>query len=195
VAVCLEAVNRGRIGPDDSVLIVGDGPFDILIARLLAAKHPARTIVVGHHQFRLRHFKGAVTIRTSPDDDVVKLVTEANGGTGIDVAILAVSRGEALDLCLQALRPRGRVVVFSAVHNPPSVDFFRLHIKELEILGACNDEDLIDEALAAISDPANAIDSLVSHALPFDEWQRAFHLASQSHEQALKVAMTFAGVS
>jgi threonine dehydrogenase-like Zn-dependent dehydrogenase len=191
VAVCLEAVRRGRVTAGETVLVVGDGPFGIMIARLALRERPAQLALVGRHAFRLGQVPEAVGIDEKRGGDVRAEILEATGGRGADVAILAVSSADAVDLCLKCLRPRGRLVIFSGLLAPAPVDLFRLHVKELEILGACNDQDYLDEALACLSDPALKLESLVTHRVPFAEWRRAIELASQGKDEALKVAITF----
>lgn len=191
VAVCLEAVERGRIVQGDSVLVVGDGPFGIIIARLASRANPRRIILVGHHDFRLGQVPEAVRIHAKRMTDPRQAVREANEGAGLDVAIMAAGTQSALDLCAVSLRARGRVVVFSAIQGPANFDLFRLHTHELEILGACNDLDLMDLALERLSDSQLRLGSLVTHRLPFEQWPRAFELASGGKDEALKVALQF----
>ncbi|MBI4658063.1 MAG: alcohol dehydrogenase catalytic domain-containing protein [Verrucomicrobia bacterium] len=256
VAVCLEAVQRGRIQSGDSVVVVGDGPFGILIARL-ASKHSPKTIIlVGRHEFRLRQVPSVIAINEKDTPNVLGTIRAAirmatssatslrsqqpslplpaqrgegwgerppglsqrtssprpsapseeereetsfpetfgrtfRGGAGADVAIMATGTQSALDLCAACLRARGRLVVFSALQGRAALDLFRLHTQELEILGACNDQDLIDPALERLADPALALASLVTHRVPFGEWPRAFELARGRKDEALKVALIF----
>ncbi|MBM4435666.1 MAG: alcohol dehydrogenase catalytic domain-containing protein [Actinobacteria bacterium] len=191
VAVCLEAVRRGRIQPGETVLVVGDGPFGLLIARLASRFEPSIVIVVGRHEFRLRQVPTAIAIHEKRTPDVPRAIREANGGRGVDVAILAAGSPSALELGMACLRARGRVVVFSAVQGTPSVDWFRLHTQELEILGACNDEDLLEAALERLADSELRLSSLVTHRFPFAQWPEAFALARDGHDRALKVALIF----
>lgn len=191
VAVCLEAVERGRVRRGNSVLVVGDGPFGILIARLARFRRAGKVILVGRHDFRLKQVPEAVAINAKEVTDVFKAVRQASGDVGVDVAILAAGSQTALDLGLACVRAQGRVVVFSAVNSPVSVNLFRLHTQELEMLGACNDEDRIDEALGLLTDSRLKLDSLVTHRLPFAEWPRAFDLARGGKDEALKVALVF----
>jgi 2-desacetyl-2-hydroxyethyl bacteriochlorophyllide A dehydrogenase len=191
VAVCLEAVQRGRIQPGETVLVVGDGPFGLLIARLVSRCKPSTVIVVGRHEFRLRQVPAAIAIHEKRTPDVPRAIREANGGRGVDVAILAAGSPSALELGVASLRARGRVVVFSAVQGAPSVDWFRLHTQELEILGACNDEDMLEAGLERLADAALCLSSLVTHRLPFADWPRAFDLARHGKNEALKVALVF----
>jgi threonine dehydrogenase-like Zn-dependent dehydrogenase len=109
----------------------------------------------------------------------------------VDVAIIAAGSASALELGLDSLRARGRMVVFSAVQGTPAIDWFRVHTQELEILGACNDENFIDPALERLADPELDLASLVTHRLPFAEWRRAFDLARSGKDEALKVSLVF----
>jgi threonine dehydrogenase-like Zn-dependent dehydrogenase len=191
VAVCLEALERGSIHEGDSLLIVGDGPFGLIMARLAGDYHPARVIVVGRHDFRLRQLEGAFVINERDTRDVAGAVRSANSEEGVDVAILAVGNPAALDLCLTSVRARGRIVVFSAVPGAVPVDLFRLHTAELELRGACNDRDLIDSAHDRLVDRGLNLDSLITHRIPFVDWARAFELARHGKDSAIKVALTF----
>jgi len=191
VAVCLEAVQRGRLQPGETVLVVGDGPFGLLIARLASRCEPRKIILVGRHDFRLRQVSAAIALHEKRVPDVPRAIRKASDGRGVDVAILAAGSPAALEVGLASLRARGRLVVFSAVQGIPSVDWFRLHTQELELLGACNDEDLIDPALDRLADAELGLSSLVTHRLPFAQWPRAFELARHGKDEALKVALLF----
>ena len=122
------------------MLVVGDGPFGNIIARLAVRAGAARVIVAGHHPSRLARIPGVETFLSIPEDCV-------------DVAILAVGSARAVTDCVRALGRRGRLVVFSAVHEPAPIDLFSVHLRELEIVGSCNDEDRLDEAMECLRDP------------------------------------------
>jgi threonine dehydrogenase-like Zn-dependent dehydrogenase len=182
VAVCLQALSRaGKLRGRD-VMVAGDGPFGNIIARLASRTGARRVLVVGREPFRLRQIRGAETATVAPT-------------ASFDVAILAVSSVEAAISCLSALRPRGRLVIFSALPQPPPFDFFSLHLRELEIVGSCNDEDHLDEALEFLRDPTLALNEIITHQIPFNQWPDAFSLARDGHDRALKVALTFPKLS
>ena len=191
VAVCLEALARARVTAGDTVLIVGDGPFGIIIARLALRHHPRQVILVGRHDFRLAQVPEAVCIHEKRTPDPLGAIRAAAGEHGVQAAILAVGTAAAVDLCLQSLRPRGRLAIFSAVLQPAPVDLVRVHVKELELLGSCNDDNYLDIALAYLADPELHMERLVTHRVPFADWERAFALASHGKDEAIKVALTF----
>ncbi|MGH8017868.1 MAG: hypothetical protein ACREIA_06180 [Opitutaceae bacterium] len=64
-------------------------------------------------------------------------------------------------------------------------------MRELEIVGSCNDEERLDDALACLADPALALHELVTHTLPFARWPEAFALARDGLDRALKIALIF----
>lgn len=178
VANCLQAISRAGNVKGKVVFVVGDGPFGNIIARLALRAGASRVLVAGKEPFRLGMIPGVE-------------IVEVNPVTSVDVAILAVSSADAFHTCMKALRKRGRLVVFSLLKDPVPVDLFDLHISELEIVGCCNDENKIEESLACLQDPALKLSDLVTHEVPFENWEEAFYLARDRHDKALKVALTF----
>ncbi len=178
VAVCLQAIARAGGIRGKKLLVAGDGPFGNIIARLARRAGAASVTVTGREPFRLGMIRGA------------EVMYEAPPGSA-DVAILAVSAAEAVDACIRALRPRGRLVIFSSITQPMPVDLFALHVRELELAGACNDENRMEAALDCLKDPSLMLEELVTHHVPFSKWEEAFSLARNGHDRALKVALTF----
>jgi|GEM_PF-595547 len=178
VAVCLQAIARAGEIKDRSVLIVGDGPFGNIIARLAIRAGAGLVTVSGKEPFRLGKIPGVTIAHEVPTKS-------------FDIAILAVSAPAAVTTCITALRPRGRMVVFSTLTSPVPVDLFAVHLSEFEIVGCCNDENRLDESLLCLSDPGLALDEIITHQFPFESWQEAFTLASEGHGRALKVALSF----
>lgn len=178
VANCLQAISRAGDLKGRVVFVVGDGPFGNIIARLAVRAGAARVLVAGKEPFRLGMIPGVEIVDVNPVGSV-------------DVAILAVSSADALSTCLASIRKRGRVVIFSLLKDPVPIDLFALHISELEIVGCCNDENKIEESMECLKDPALNLLELVTHQVPFENWQEAFHLARDRHDKALKVALIF----
>ena len=92
---------------------------------------------------------------------------------------------------LELIRPKGRFVIFSALPGETPVNLFRVHLQELEIVGACSDEELLDEAITGLDDPALGLGELVTHTFPLEAYAEALELAAHGHDRALKVAFTF----
>ncbi len=188
VAVCLEALSQARLRPGERLLVVGDGPFGILLARLAVARDLSTT-VAGHHDWRLAFATGATPIHTGHETDSGAVVLRRDAADGYHAAIVAVSRGAAYTLALTLLRPRGRLIVFSPVEGGAPVDLTRIHMKELEVIGAVNDLDRFDDAVRMLSESDGTLGDLITHRLPFAEYRHAFALADGRRDQAMKVAL------
>ena len=191
VCCSLEAVRRGNVKQGDRVLIAGDGPFGIIISRLCATKSPKQIIHTGGFDYRLKQAAGSLvkTLNINDEKNLEKTIFELTNEEGIDCAILCVSDPKALDLCVEVLRPRGTLVVYSAISDKTPVDLMRVHLNELNIVGSNNDEGYMDEAIEMLSDPKLDLKSIITHEIPFDQWEEAFFIANKKKDSCLKVSM------
>jgi len=193
VCVCLEAIERAGVKAGCNALVIGDGPFGIIAAKLCRAYNPAKLILSGRHPFRLAMAEGAIRILERRDSGIENNVAEilaATGGEGVDAAILCVGTAQAVQTCIAALRSRGSLAVFSAVEGAVPIDLFKVHVKELNIKGACNDVGYMDKALLLLEDRALGLGGVITHQLPLDDWEEAFRLARHGKDSALKVSFT-----
>jgi threonine dehydrogenase-like Zn-dependent dehydrogenase len=84
----------------------------------------------------------------------------------------------------------GRLVIFAPMPGDTPVDLFKVLLKELEIAGAVNDRNRLDESIVALADPALALSDLVTHRFTIDDFERAFAVA-ETDRSAMKVAFVF----
>jgi threonine dehydrogenase-like Zn-dependent dehydrogenase len=190
VCVCLEALHQTGLESGQRLLIVGDGPFGVIMARLAATRFGLHTVIAGHHPTRLAFAAPARTVDLRAASDARDALLAANDDIEYDAAILAVASRDAFTLAMAALRPKGRLVVFAPIPGETPVDLFRLLLKELEIVGSVNDQDLIDEAILALADPALAFHELITHRFGIGDFEQAFEIA-ETDRSAMKVAFTF----
>lgn len=187
ICVCLEAIERANVKPGDNVLVTGDGPFGVMTAKLCQAYRPAKVILSGRHPFRLSMAEGAVRIHERGDGKNLDDIMDATNGEGIDAAILCVGTAQAVETCIAALRSRGTLSVFSGIEKPVPVDLFKVHVKELNICGSCNDMELLDKALELLQDKSLNLGKVITDQMPLDKWEEAFDLARRGKDRALKV--------
>lgn len=191
VSVCLEGLSQARLQRGQCLLIIGDGPFGVLTALLAEREKLSGLVIAGHHDWRMAFAPAAKQVNIKGLADPAEALLAANGGRKYDAVFLGVGRAAAVQQGLALLKPKGRLVVFSAIPQPTPVDLFSLHCKELEIVGACNDQDRLDEAVGMLSDASIGLGRLVTHHFPIERYQEAIDLAANGHEKAMKVALTF----
>ena len=191
VAVCLEALAQARLRECERLLVIGDGPFGILTARLARRQGIQQIIIAGHHHFRLSLATGAEPVNTKAAGDAAGMLLGRSGGAGYDAVILATGNRRACQEALGLLRSKGRLVVFSAIAGETPLDLFRVHMKELEIVGACNDQDRLDDAVACLLDPQLALDELITSRFSLDRYREALGAAASRHDECVKAAFVF----
>ncbi len=194
VCVCLEALQQARLEAGSRLLILGDGPFGVLMARLAGQLDLAATVIAGWMDYRLAFAQTVRRVNTSQSKDPYSVLLAENDGQGYDASILAVASPEAFQLGLKLLCPKGRLVVFSAIPGSTAVDLFDVHMRELEIVGACNDRDLFDRAVGLLNNPALNLGELVTHRFPLAGYRQAFDLAAHGRDRAMKIAFQFEGM-
>lgn len=104
VAVGLHVVNAGGVAAGQRVLVVGAGPVGLCVA-LWAARRGAAEIVLSDpspERRRDAHLFGATSVVDPTVEDI---------GGGYDVVVECVGAVGMVDLCIGALRPRGRAVI------------------------------------------------------------------------------------
>ncbi|MGN6606945.1 MAG: zinc-dependent alcohol dehydrogenase family protein [Jatrophihabitans sp.] len=121
------AIN-GRVGPGDTVAVVGTGPIGL--SAILGCKlfSPGHVIAIDLAESRLeaaKQFGADITINPATHDAVaeVRALTE---GLGADVVIEAVGVPETFELCTSLVR-RGGHVANIGVHGVPAA----LHLEDL----------------------------------------------------------------
>ncbi|MFJ9949750.1 zinc-dependent alcohol dehydrogenase family protein [Kitasatospora sp. NPDC091207] len=185
-------VHNGRIGPGDSVVVVGAGPIGlaaIITARLYS---PSRIIAVDLATSRLDAAKrmGADTVLTVAEATPEAVRALSPDGLGVDVAIEAVGVPDSFELCTRVVRPGGRVANVG-VHGEPAV----LHLEDLWIRDVTITTGLVDtHSTPLLLDMLAAgrldVSGLVTHRFGLDEMQEAYDVfADAGSNGALKVAL------
>ena len=151
----------------------------------------SKTVISGHHDFRLSFAKNTVKVNNTNKDDALRIILKETGNNGYDAVILAVGSRQAVGDGIDLLKSKGRLIVFSGITGDTPVDLFKLHVRELEIKGACNDNNRLDEAITVLSDGKITIKDLVTHKFSITEYRKAFELAEKGRESAIKVAIVF----
>ncbi|MET8628759.1 alcohol dehydrogenase catalytic domain-containing protein [Kitasatospora sp. NPDC004669] len=185
-------VRNGRVGPGDTVAIVGAGPIGlaaILTARLYS---PSRIVAVDLARSRLDAAErfGADTALTVAEATPEAVRGLSRDGLGVDVAIEAVGVPESFELCTRLVRPGGRVANVG-VHGGPAV----LHLEDLWIRDVTITTGLVDTnstplLLDLLAVGRLDVAGLVTHRFGLDEMQDAYDVfADAAGTGALKVAL------
>ncbi len=132
-----KVLKRGRIGPLDSVAVIGAGGGVGIHMVMLAKWAHARVIAVDIRADKLEACReaGADVIVDASREDVAAALRDASGG-GVDVVVDFVSSTATLEAGVQALGKGGRLVTLGGNAQPFEVSAANLLINEIDVLGS-----------------------------------------------------------
>jgi L-iditol 2-dehydrogenase len=188
LAVCYESFMRAGLKKSDSVLIIGDGPFGFLHAQVAVALDAQTIIVAGHYDKRLARIStqtGAIICNTHRED-LAAVVRKNAGETGVDIVIEATGAGPSPNLGIKALRPRGTVVIFSYIWKPQPLEMGLIHMKELNVLGACRSLNTFEACVDLMKKKKVNTRILADIVVPFEENMKALDMLKNKKQEVFK---------
>jgi L-iditol 2-dehydrogenase len=195
VNTVLKGVRMLSLAPDDTVLVIGQGPIGLMHAAL-ARRTGAR--VLTSDLYDERHAIAARFGLTNPihagTEDVVKRVFSETDGRGADAVVLAVGGNALIRTAMDAVRPGGRVMLFAQTqHGEAIFDPAAVCVDEKILLGSYSSSfPILDEVTGLVFDGyRNGFDltQLISHRFPLDEAVAAIEIASNPQPASMKIMM------
>ena len=195
VNTCYKAIDLLHLQPDETVLVIGQGPIGILLAAL--ARRTGATVLTSD-LYPERHAVAATYGLDRPLDaasDVVAACQAATDGRGADVALLAVGANSLITTAMNAIRPGGRVCLFAQTqHGEAPFDPAAVCMDEKTLMGSYSSSVAIqDEAIQLVfqgyRDGTFDLTRLISHRFPLSESVAAIHLASNPQPDSMKIVI------
>jgi L-iditol 2-dehydrogenase len=191
----LTALRRVGFRAGDSVFVVGLGPVGILYG--LVAKALGASWVGGAEIAPLRRatavrsgFAAAVDPRDSAALD--RLVTDATGGRGVDLAVAATGAPPAIALATRLARRAGTMNLFGLPESGGTLgaDLQELYLRGVRVIPtyATTEREIADVHALLVGGTLD-VAGIVTHTLPLARLPEAFALAGRPDE-AVKVAVT-----
>ena len=193
VSIAVQAVARGRIGPDDQVVVYGAGPIGAAIC-LAAADRGARVLCVDLLPSRLQLARSLGAERTvNPGEEGVDaVVAEWTDGDGPSVTVDAVGVPAVIRQACALVANAGRVVIVGLSEQEvslPVIDFTR---KEMTILGSRNNAGRFGDAVALVRRYRERIGAMITHRYPLDCVPEALAFATEHPAEVEKVMIDVA---
>ena len=191
LACCLRGIERTRLSPGDTLVVIGAGPAGLLHVQLARLAGVARIVSIDLLPERLaaaRDLGADVTIR-GDEQDAAEIVHALTDGHGADAVITAVGVSSVVEQALTLVRPGGVVNVFaecppgSRIELDPNITYH----KEVTLLGAYSSSPReIRIALDLIASGRINVERMISRTMPLDQLGRAFEIALAGRD-ALKI--------
>jgi L-iditol 2-dehydrogenase len=189
----LKGVKLLNLEPDDTVLVIGQGPIGLMhavLASRIAGKVLTSDLYPERHgiaaKFGLKHPIHAGT------EDVVERVFAETDGRGADAVVLAVGGTALVRTAMDASRPGGKVMLFAQTqHGEVSIDPAAVCVDEKTLLGSYSSSfGILNEVTDLVFDGyRNGFDltQLISHRFPIDEAVAAIDVASHPKADSMKI--------
>jgi threonine dehydrogenase-like Zn-dependent dehydrogenase len=187
----MHAVDRGKIGHNDIVVISGMGAIGLGMVAVARAQMPKMIIGLDLRQNRLElGIKYGADITLNPlETDVIKKINELTDGYGCDVYIEASGSAKSVQQGLAAVRKLGRMVEFGVFGNEVTADWNIIgDAKEIDILGSHLGPYCYDAVIQEIAKGSIPTEGLITHQFPLEQWEKAFEIAEKD-TSAIKVAL------
>jgi L-iditol 2-dehydrogenase len=188
------AFERARIGPGDTVLVIGAGPIGLMHARLAKMGGAAKVFMNDINAERLAFCAGLEpAIIPVQSAGMAERVRDETGGRGLDVVITANPAPEAQVTALELAAINGRVMFFGGLpegKNKVPLDTNLVHYKQITITGTTRQSlSQYRKTLALIGAGLVSIEGIVSGRHPLEATRAAFEEVIKG--KGLKQVVTF----
>jgi L-iditol 2-dehydrogenase len=192
INTCMKGVVSLRLQPDETVLVMGQGPIGLILS-VLARRAGARVITSDLYSQRLtisESFGLGLTIDASRTD-VTQRVRELTDGRGADAVILAVGGNGLIRPAMDATRPGGRVLLFAqTVHGEADIDPAAICVDEKTLLGSYSASvELQEESVRFVMSREMELERLISHRFPLSRGLEALELAAHPQPNSMKIVI------
>ena len=193
VNTCYKAIKNLALEPDETVLVIGQGPIGILLAAL-ASRTGAKVLTSDLHAER--HAVAATYGLKHPimsgQADVVSEVRAASEGRGADAVILAVGVDSLIRTAMDAARPGGRILLFAQTqHGDAVIDPAAVCMDEKFLIGSYSASvEIQDEGAKLVFEGYRDgfdLTRLISHRFSLEEAVEAIDVASHPTAQSMKI--------
>src|SRR6266446_3312092 len=192
----VKAVQKARVAPGETVLIIGCGPIGLqllMVTQIEGAHIYTSDPVATRREKSLK--LGAIESFNPVSGKLVEEIRAQSGGRGADVVLVAVAHPAVVVEALAAARPGGRVILFAANDPVTKIDFpaSAVGIDEKEILGSYSAAVDIQQAAAnLVLNKKLPVMEIVTHRFPLARIQEGLDLAVKPTAESLKILVTHA---
>jgi L-iditol 2-dehydrogenase len=192
VNTCLKAVKLLDLKPDETVLVIGQGPIGVILAVL--AKLTGATVVTSDLYPQRLKISATYGLRhnvNASSEDPAQRVRELSEGRGADAVILATAGNSLVRPAMDAARPGGRIMLFAQTQRGEvTIDPSAVCLDEKTLLGSYSASvDLQAENVRLVLGGGVDFARLITHRFPLRQAVDALHLASHPGPDSLKVVI------
>lgn len=194
ISIGMQAVVRGNVTAEDTVVIFGAGPIGQAV--LLCAKdRGAKMLVIDKIVSRLELAKklGADLTANADAENIAEVVASWTHGDGPAVIFDATGVPAVIRSAVDLVASSGRIVIIGLSKQEVAIPVVEFTRKELTILGSRNNAGVFGDAVALVQRNKELARSLITHRFPLEETPQAMEFALHHPTEAEKVIINVGG--
>jgi L-iditol 2-dehydrogenase len=187
-SIALHTVKRAKVGPGDSVAVLGPGPMGLLVLQCARAVGAGRVLVVGRgSRLAVASELGAEVVDYTSTDPVAEVRRLTAGGPQcvIECAGTAAALAQALEMC----RKGGNISVIGIPLQPGTLPIQKLVLEEISLHGVRANRGTCAEVLPLLTSGRVTLRPLITHTFPLCDFARALQTFLDRQSGALKVLL------
>ncbi len=191
-SIAAEALARGDISQDDSVLICGAGPIGITLlqASLRITKKIMILDNVGERIHKAKSMGNVETLNPQTENASQKIM-DWTGGEGVNLILEATGNVKVMESCISEWASQaGRVVTLGFSASPMSIAPLDIMKRELDIRGSRLSRNRFPEVISWIENKEVNPEKLISHKFSFYDAENAIKQVDLDPAGTLKVILS-----
>ncbi len=189
LAVAVHAVRRYENVEGKSVLVLGGGPIGNLVAQTAKAMGAAKVLLSELSEYRLKTAEKCGISTVNPEEKELKeAIINSFGVDGADVIFECIGINATMKQAIEYARKGSDIVVVGVFADLGTINMGFVQDHELRIIGTAmyRVEDYI-EAIRLVGEGLIEFDSLITHRVPFSEYEKAYKIIDEQKDKAMKV--------
>jgi 2-desacetyl-2-hydroxyethyl bacteriochlorophyllide A dehydrogenase len=187
LSCAVHGIDRARIRPGDTVVILGGGTVGLLMVQLSLISGASRAIVAEPLEWKRKiALKVGANLVLDPDKENITDAIRDLTHVGADVVIECAGRPDTVSLGFELVRRGGTLELFGVCPVGLKVPFEpnNVYFKELTIVGSYVNPHTFDRSVALLAENRISIEHFVIQQFPLDGVQEA--LASLQEGRTIK---------
>jgi L-iditol 2-dehydrogenase len=189
LAVALHAVSLVPVIRESTALVVGAGMIGLLLQQALRVAGYSQIFVADPDETRLalsNKLGATATLR----DHISETIAELTSGEGVDLAIEAVGKTEAVNTAIDSVRKGGSVVLVGNVSPSISLPLQKVVSRQLQLQGSCASAGEYPKAIQFMASGAIQVKPLISAVAPLADGPQWFERLYSREPNLMKVVLT-----
>ena len=193
LSVALAGLHRAQLELGDPVLVCGAGPIGLITLLCAKAAGACPLVITDIDDGRLKFAKelcpSAITLKVgrASAEESAKSIVEAFGGIEPALVLECTGVESSIAAAIWAVKFGGKVFVIGVGKNEIQIPFMRASVREVDLQFQYRYSNTWPRAIRLLQNKVLDLSKLVTHRFPLEEATKAFEIASDPKNGAIKI--------